>query len=85
MFTGDQGGNERELAVLREGQFFGEMSSVSGKPRSSSIRAVETSVLVEFSYISMVNVIKQNADVKKVLVEYYKARKQDSEEKRVKI
>jgi hypothetical protein len=85
VFTGDQGGNERELAVLSVGQFFGEMSLVSGKPRSSSIRAVETSVLVEFSYISMVNVIKQNADVKKVLVEYYKDRKQDSEEKRAKI
>ena len=84
VFTGDQGGIERELAVLRAGQFFGEMSLVSGKLRSSSIRAVETTVLVEFSYISMVNVIKQNADVKKVLVEYYKARKQDSEETRAK-
>lgn len=82
VFTGDQGGNERELAVLKAGQFFGEMSLVSGQPRSSSIRAIETVVLVEFSYISMVTVIKQNSEVRKVLVEYYKARKQDSEEKR---
>ena len=85
VFTSDPGGSERELAILGAGQFFGEMSLVSGKPRSSSIRAIETSVLVEFSYVSMVNVIKQNADVRKVLVEYYKARKQDSEEKRARI
>jgi len=85
VFSTDQGGNERELAVLKAGQFFGEMSLVSGQPRSSSIRAIDTVVLVEFSYISMVNVIKQNADVRKILVEYYKARKQDSEEKRARI
>jgi CRP-like cAMP-binding protein len=85
VFTKDQGGNEQDLAVLKAGQFFGEMSLVSGNPRSSWIRAIDTVVLVEFSYTCMVNVIKQNADVRKVLVEYYKARKQDSEEKRGRI
>jgi pSer/pThr/pTyr-binding forkhead associated (FHA) protein len=82
VFTTDQGGNERELAILKAGQFFGEMSLLSGQPRSSSITAIDTVVLVEFSYISMAKIIKQNADVRKVLVESYKARKQDSEEKR---
>jgi pSer/pThr/pTyr-binding forkhead associated (FHA) protein len=85
VFTTDQGGKERELAMLKAGQFFGEMSLVSGKPRSSSITAIDTVVLVEFSYISMLNIIKQNADVRKVLVEYYTARKRDSEEKRARI
>jgi CRP/FNR family transcriptional regulator/CRP/FNR family cyclic AMP-dependent transcriptional regulator len=83
--TTGHSGNETELAVLKAGQFFGEMSLVSGKPRSSSIKAVDTVVLAEFSYITMVNIIKQNADVRKVLVEYCKARKQDSEEKRARI
>jgi hypothetical protein len=81
VFTTGQSANETELAVLKAGQFFGEMSFVSGKPRSSSIRAKDTVVLAEFTYITLVNVIKQNADVRKILVEYYKARKQDSEEK----
>jgi pSer/pThr/pTyr-binding forkhead associated (FHA) protein len=82
VFTTGQSGNEKELGVLNAGQFFGEMSLVSGQPRSSSVRASSTVVLAEFNYIPMVNIIKQNADVRKVLVQYYKARKQDSEEKR---
>ena len=62
--TRDQGGNERKLAVLKAGHFFGEMSLVSGNPRSTSIRAIDTVVLVELSYVTMANVIKQTADVR---------------------
>jgi len=82
VFTQDEEGHELELADLKMGQFFGEMSFVSGKPRSSSVAALESSVLIELSYPSMVKVVKENAAVKKVLVEYYKARKQDTQEKR---
>jgi pSer/pThr/pTyr-binding forkhead associated (FHA) protein len=82
VFTTDESGKERELGVLKAGQFFGEMSLVSGKPRPRSVRASSTVILAEFNYITMVNIIKQNADVKKVLMEYYKIHKQDSEEKR---
>ena len=85
VFTQDEEGHELELADLKMGQFFGEMSFVSGKPRSSSVAALESSVLIELSYPSMVKVVKENAAVKKVLVEYYKARKQDTQEKRAKM
>jgi pSer/pThr/pTyr-binding forkhead associated (FHA) protein len=67
VFTTDDGGNELPLATLGVGQFFGEMSLVSGKPRSSSVVALELSVLVELSYASMANVIDQNLAVKEVL------------------
>jgi len=81
VFTRDQEGSEFELATLGVGQFFGEMSLVSGKPRSSSVAALELSVVVELSYASMAKVIEQNSAVKQVLEEYHKTRKQDTLDK----
>jgi pSer/pThr/pTyr-binding forkhead associated (FHA) protein len=81
VFTRDNGDNELELAILGVGQFFGEMSFVSGKPRSSSVAALELSVVVELSYDSMAKVIEQNQAVKDVLEEYHKIRKKDTLEK----
>lgn len=85
VFTRDDGENELELATLGIGQFFGEMSFVSGKPRSSSVAALELSVVVELSYDSMAKVIEQNQAVKEVLEEYHKTRKQDTLEKLAKM
>ena len=85
VFTSDDGGNELPLATLGVGQFFGEMSLVSGKPRSSSVTALELSVLVELSYASMAKVIDQNLAVKEVLEEYHKVRKQDTLDKLAKM
>ncbi|MGD8315697.1 MAG: cyclic nucleotide-binding domain-containing protein [Syntrophobacterales bacterium] len=81
VFTRDNGNNELELATLGVGQFFGEMSFVSGKRRSSSVAALELSVVVELSYDSMAKVIEQNQAVKEVLEEYHKIRKKDTLEK----
>ena len=85
VFTSDDGGSELPLATLGVGQFFGEMSLVSGKPRSSSVTALELSVLVELSYASMAKVIDQNLAVKEVLEEYHKVRKQDTLDKLAKL
>jgi CRP-like cAMP-binding protein len=81
VFTRDNDDNELELATLGVGQFFGEMSFVSGKPRSSSVTALELSVVVELSHDSMKKVIEQNQAVKEVLEEYHKIRKKDTLEK----
>lgn len=74
----DHDGNESELATLGVGQFFGVTSLLSGKPRSSSVAALESTVLVELSSASMARVIKQNQAVKNVLVQYYKSRRRGS-------
>ncbi len=74
VFTRDHHGEELELAVLGASQFFGEMSFLTGKPRSGSVAAVDTSVIVELSYTSMRKVVKEHPTVKKVLVEYYQER-----------
>jgi hypothetical protein len=81
VFTRDSGDNELELATLGVGQFFGEMSFVSGEPRSSSVAALELSVVVELSYDSMTNIVEQNQAVKDVLEGYHKIRKKDTLEK----
>jgi pSer/pThr/pTyr-binding forkhead associated (FHA) protein len=85
VFTRDRNCNELGLATLGVGQFFGEMSLVSGKPRSSSVVTLDSSVLVELSSASMIKVIKENEAVKEVLLDYFKARKQDTLEKRAKV
>jgi pSer/pThr/pTyr-binding forkhead associated (FHA) protein len=81
VFTRDNDDDELELATLGVGQFFGEMSFITGKPRSSSVAALELSVVVELSYDSMAKVIEQNQAVKEVLEEYHKIRKKDTMEK----
>jgi CRP/FNR family cyclic AMP-dependent transcriptional regulator len=82
VFTRDHQGEELELAVLGASQFFGEMSFLTGKPRSSSVTAVDTSVIVELSYTSMRQVVKEHPTVKQVLVEYYQERLGSTAEKR---
>ena len=39
-------GREAIIALLNEGEFFGEMSLLDGQPRSASVKAVENSELV---------------------------------------
>jgi len=76
--TKDHGGNELELTTLGVGEFFGVTSLLSGKPRSSSVASLESTVLVELSSASMAKVIKQNEAAKNVLVQYYKSRRRGS-------
>jgi CRP-like cAMP-binding protein len=85
VFTRDHHGEELELAVLGIGQFFGEMSFLTGKPRSGSVMAQDTSVIVELSYTSMRRVVKEHPTVKKVLVEYYQQRSGSTERKRAEV
>ena len=85
VFTRDHHGEELELAVLGISQFFGEMSFLTGKPRSGSVSAQDTSVIVELSYTSMRRVVKEHPTVKKVLVEYYQQRLGSTERKRAEV
>jgi len=85
VFSRDHHGEELELAVIEASQFFGEMSFLTGKPRSGSVAAVDTSVIVELSYTSMRKVIKEHPTVKKVLVEYYQDRSGKTAEKHAEI
>jgi CRP-like cAMP-binding protein len=85
VFTRDHHGEELDLAVLGVGHFFGEMSFLTGKPRSGSVAALDTSVVVELSYTSMRKVVKAHPTVKKVLVEYYQDRLGSTTQKRAEV
>ncbi len=85
VFTRDHYGEELELAVMGASQFFGEMSFLTGKPRSGSVAAVDTSVVVELSYTSMRKVVKEHPAVKKVLLEFYNERMGSTERKRAEV
>ena len=85
VFSRDHHGAKLELGVIEASQFFGEMSFLTGKPRSGSVAAVDTSVIVELGYTSMRKVVKEHPTVKKVLVEYYQDRLGKTAEKHVEI
>jgi len=81
VFTKDQLNNELELAVLGPREFFGEMSLLSGKLRSESVVALETTVLAELSFSTMRKLMQEYPDVEKQLVRYRNERFQDMEKK----
>ena len=52
-------GREAILALLNEGEFFGEMSLLDGDPRSASVKAVEPSELVSISRNDFIDELKK--------------------------
>jgi CRP-like cAMP-binding protein len=74
VFTRDYKGEELALAELGVSQFFGEISFLTGQPRSSYVEPLENSVLVELSYTAMYKLAQENPQVKKTLAEYYQER-----------
>jgi CRP/FNR family cyclic AMP-dependent transcriptional regulator len=82
VFTRDYKGQELELAVLGASQFFGEMSFLTGEPRSSYVGALENSVTVELSYTTMHRLAKESPQVKETLLRYYRDRVESTKKKR---
>jgi len=82
VFTKDSKDQEFDLAVLGPGDFFGEISLLTGKPRSSSVASLENSVLIEFTQASMEKLVLEHPLVKKTLSEYCQDRLADLEKKR---
>jgi pSer/pThr/pTyr-binding forkhead associated (FHA) protein len=83
VFTQEHDNEEFELAVLGPSEFFGEISFLTGKPRSSSVAALESSALIEFTHASMQELVQEHPIIKRTLVEYCQGRLADLEEKRV--
>ena len=85
VFTRDYEGNEEELAILVKGQFFGEMSLLTGKSRSAYVSALDTSMLMELSFTSMRKLIRGNHKVREILLDYYRDRHKTAKQKGDKI
>jgi CRP-like cAMP-binding protein len=84
VFLRDYRGSELELANLGESEFFGEMSFLTGKPRSAYVMAKEPAMVIELNYKSMRKLVQENSAAKKVLLDYYHDRLKNNEEKRSK-
>lgn len=71
VFLRDNHGSELELDILGESQFFGEISLLTGKPRSAFVAAIDSTMVMELSYTPMRKLVQENPAVKEVLLEYY--------------
>lgn len=58
---------EKTLAVLKEGDFFGEMSVIDGSPRSATATAIEPAELVIFDREVFMNQVRENPLIEYVL------------------
>ena len=74
IFTTKHHGQPLEFAALDPGDFFGEISFLSGQPRSANVTAATSALLMEISFLNLKNLIQENAAAKKVLVDCYHQR-----------
>jgi len=58
---------EKTLAILKEGDFFGEMSVIDGSPRSATATALEPTELVIFDREVFMNQVRENPLIEYVL------------------
>jgi CRP-like cAMP-binding protein len=56
-------GSEREIAVFRKGEFFGELSLLTGAARSASAEAVEDSVLLTIGRDAFAMMVQDDIDI----------------------
>jgi len=69
----DDGGN-LQLAELEPGDFFGEVSLLSGKPRTATITARTQVTAIELDRTSVDLIAENHPEVKKVLQDFYERR-----------
>jgi cAMP-dependent protein kinase regulator len=73
-------GKNVEVRQLKEGDFFGEISVLSGKPRTATITTATPCELLELDRASLVPIIKTHPNVRKVLEEFFMKRRDSSDE-----
>ena len=74
----NQKGEERLLATLKPGQFFGEFGYFAGGSRSASVEAVTDLELLEISKQDMDEVVSKYPQIKEIMTEFYKQRVLDN-------
>lgn len=70
VYTTMLSGDRVDLAVLRSGDFFGEMSFLTGKPRTATVETAEDSVILEVTEDKLREVIAQRPRILDVLRKY---------------
>jgi pSer/pThr/pTyr-binding forkhead associated (FHA) protein len=81
VFSKDSKGQDVDLAVLGQGEFFGETSFLYGKRSPSSVATLDTSVLIEFSHTHMREFMQEHPALKQASSESCQDPLADLEEK----
>ncbi len=81
VFTTLLSGERVDLAVLRSGDFFGEMSFLTGKPRTATVETAEDSVILEVSEEKLREIVSQRPNILDVLRKYSEMRTKGTTEK----
>ncbi len=74
-------GERVELAVLGTGDFFGEMSYLTGKLRSATVEAADDTQVLELDEQKLSDLINHRPHVRDVLMRYYEMRTRGTREK----
>ena len=56
-------GKDSKVADLSDGQFFGEMSLLTGEPRSATVRSLTDSILYEIDHAALAPILKESPKV----------------------
>ena len=72
------GGEEKELAVMEKGDFFGEMSVLEGTPRTASARTLEESEIIEINSTVFDRMIRGNIEIAVRMLRKLSSRLQES-------
>lgn len=67
-------GNEIELAILKNGDFFGEMAILGNAKRTASIEAISDVEVFELSTLLLDNLVAKYESVRQTLYKFYKNR-----------
>jgi CRP-like cAMP-binding protein len=79
VFVKDPEGRNVALVPLGEGAFFGEIATLSGRPRSATVTAASRCELLELDKTALEAILKVHPRVRDVLEEHYIARANDPE------
>ncbi len=71
-------GREVELAVLGEGDVFGEVAFLTGRPRTANVTALGPLQVCEIGRLAIESIIEKNPGVLSVLEEFYESRARDT-------
>jgi hypothetical protein len=74
VMTKDKSGKEVQLADLSEGDFFGEVSLLTGKPRTATIYAISYTEVLELKRTSLPEIEANCPQIRKKLEDFYHKR-----------
>jgi CRP-like cAMP-binding protein len=81
VFTTLLSGERVDLAVLRSGDFFGEISFLTGKPRTATVETAEDAVILEITEDKLREITSQRPHILSVLQQFSEMRSKGTTEK----